>query len=75
MFDEILKRLPQEPVDGKKFWANDDEILSKDEVAINYVADLLDTIGYDAVTGYYDPEEDERNGEVDEYTGYYYVSI
>lgn len=75
MFDEILKRLPREPVDGKKFWANDEEILSKNECAINHVADLLDTIGYDAVTGYYDPEEDERNGEVDEYTGYYYVSI
>jgi hypothetical protein len=75
MFDEILKRLPRELVEGKKFWSNDEEILSKDEVAINYVADLLDTIGYDAVTGYYDPEEDERNGEVDEYTGYYYVSI
>jgi hypothetical protein len=75
MFDEILKRLPRELVEGKKFWSNDEEILSKDEVAINYVADLMDTIGYDAVTGYYDPEEDERNGEVDEYTGYYYVSI
>ena len=26
-------------------------------------------------TGYYDPEEDKRNGEEDEYTGYWYVDI
>ena len=26
-------------------------------------------------TGYYDPEEDERNNEVDRYTGWWYVNI
>lgn len=26
-------------------------------------------------TGYYDPEEDKRNGEEDRYTGWYYVNI
>lgn len=75
MFDEILKRLPTQPEDGKAFWANSEEILCKNEVAINHIADLLDAMGYDAVTGYYDPAEDERDGEVDEYTGYYYVTV
>lgn len=26
-------------------------------------------------TGYFDPEEDKRSGEVDSLTGYYYVDI
>ena len=26
-------------------------------------------------TGYYDPEEDKRNGEEDRYTGWYYVNV
>lgn len=26
-------------------------------------------------TGYYDPIEDERSGEVDRYTGWWYVNI
>ena len=25
-------------------------------------------------TGYYDPEEDKRNNEVDKFTGWYYVT-
>lgn len=29
----------------------------------------------DVVTGYYDPEEDERNNEKDECTGWWYVDI
>jgi hypothetical protein len=51
------------------------EILSHDENAIEHIADLLQEVGYDEVsTGYYDLAEDERSGEVDKYTGYYYVS-
>lgn len=39
------------------------------------IADLLETMGFDVNTGYYDPVEDERNHEVDRNTGYYYVTI
>lgn len=50
-------------------------IVSKDEATVNRVADMLDSMGFDAVTGYFDPKEDERSGEVDSLTGYYYVDI
>ena len=53
------------------------EILSRDESKINLLANLFDFMyGEGTVkTGYYNPEEDERNGEVDEFTGLYYLSI
>lgn len=50
-------------------------IVSKDEATVNRIADMLDSMGFDAVTGYFDPKEDERSGEVDSLTGYYYVCI
>lgn len=51
------------------------QIVSKEETAVNRVADMLDSMGFDAVTGYFDPKEDKRSGEVDSLTGYYYVDI
>ena len=50
-------------------------IVSKDKTTVNRIADMLDSMGFDAVTGYFDTEEDKRSGEVDSLTGYYYVDI
>lgn len=46
-----------------------------DSVA-NSIAELLESMGVTdvAITGYFDPIEDERNGEVNECTGFYYVT-
>lgn len=58
-----------------------DEILCKTESAANALADMFECLykaqGEEILvnTGYYDPEEDERNGEVDRYTGWWYVNI
>ena len=52
-----------------------DIIVSKSEVTINRVADVFDAFGYTAVTGYFDPSEDEKAGIKDKLTGYYYVDI
>lgn len=30
---------------------------------------------FDLVSGYYDPEEDARNGETNEYTGLWYIDL
>lgn len=50
------------------------EIQSRDKAVVESIADLFLALGYDDVnTGYYDPEEDKRNGEVDGCTGWYYV--
>lgn len=45
------------------------------QMCSNYPTSMLDSMGFDAVTGYFDPKEDERSGEVDSLTGYYYVDI
>lgn len=57
------------------------EILCKTESVAQAVADLLELLyrkdGEEILinTGYYDPEEDKRNGEEDRYTGWYYVNV
>lgn len=53
------------------------EILSANESEVEAIANLFDQLYGEGTcnTGYYDPTEDERNGEIDAYTGLYYVSI
>ena len=81
LFREIIAKLPTEPEDVLdtrqivRLWTNGDEILGKNEDRIEGIANLLEAIGFDVNTGYYDPLEDERNHEVDRNTGYYYVTI
>ena len=62
-------------------WSDGIEILCQTEELAEIIADLLellyrkDEIDCKVNTGYYDPEEDKRNGEEDRYTGWYYVNI
>lgn len=53
------------------------EILSANESEVEALANLFDQLYGEGTcnTGYYDPEEDKRNNEVDAYTGLYYVTI
>lgn len=59
----------------------DDEILCRTESAADALSDMLFQLyksqDEDVLinTGYYDPEEDKRNGEEDRYTGWWYVNI
>ena len=73
--DAIMEILPREP--GHRFWCNGEEILVYTEDGAEDLADFFDQLyGERTVnTGYYDPEEDKRNNEVDKYTGYYYVNF
>lgn len=54
-----------------------DEILSTEESEVEAIANLFDQLYGEGTcnTGYYNPEEDKRNNEVDAYTGLYYVTI
>lgn len=74
---DLVCLLPNEP--GSKVWYPQDgeEILCKTEQIAEGIADLFDTLyGEPTVnTGFYDPEEDKRNGEVNDRTGYYYVTL
>lgn len=76
---EISNRL-RDYSDGE-VWSAGDEILCKTESAADALADLLWQLyrsqDEDVVitTGFYDPEEDKRNGEQDRFTGWWYVYI
>ena len=64
-----------------EIWSVGDELLCRTESAANALADLLEqlyrTDGKEVIicTGYYDPKEDERNGEEDRFTGWWYVNM
>lgn len=78
--DEIFKRLKNTP-EGEIWCDNETEILCKTESAANAIADLLEQLyesqGEEILvnTGYYDSKEDQRNGEEDKYSGYWYVTV
>lgn len=62
-------------------WGTADELLCKTEAAANTLAELIEQLylsqGEEVIvnTGYYDPEEDKRNGEEDRLSGWWYVNI
>lgn len=57
-------------------WTDGSEILCNTENRAEVVADFLEALGFEEVrTGYYDPEEDKRNHEVDHHTGWWYVDF
>lgn len=76
LIQQIALYLPHTP--DYQIWSPDgDEILCETEQLAEHIADLFDAIyGEQTVnTGYYDPVEDKSSGEVDERTGWYYVTI
>ncbi len=78
-FKEIANRL-RDYSEGS-VWSSGYEILCKTEDAADALADMFETLyaaqGEEILinTGYYDPAEDERNNEVDSFTGWWYVNI
>lgn len=84
LIQEICKLLPlasevSEAERRKYFMTDPDrtEILAATEVEVECLANLFDQLYEDPciTTGYYDPDEDAHNNEIDEYTGLYYMSI
>ena len=83
-FEDIISRLPGEDVDLDDnlmgIWAEADgtifclDIDTAEEVA-DWLQDQDFMEGYVIQTGYYDRLEDERNDEVDEYTGLAYITV
>lgn len=70
------KYTPSGHLEKPAIWHSGNEILCETEEQSNSIADLLEACGYEHVnTGYYDPKEDRRNGQEDELTGWYYVTI
>lgn len=86
LIETILKMLPREPrsydtADDPGFWTDGNMILcpseSECEIVVEFLKDVLS--GWEGtveiVTGYFDPYEDVRNGETDNYTGFYYIDF
>ena len=59
------------------YYADADEILCRSEEQAERIADILDDISGEhmAHTGYYDPEQDEKDDCVDGRTGWYVVDF
>ena len=81
-FCEYAEHLPTDPVNqyGKKnpVWTDGTEILCETEDMAKIIADMFEYITGETHTtryGYYDPEEDRRDGCVDNHTGWYYVDF
>lgn len=70
----LLPNRPNEHNDAK-IWTNSESIMCRSEDVAYAIADIFDAIGGKCDVDYYDPEEDERNGEIDECTGYWYVCV
>jgi len=78
-YEEIAKRL----CEGRMLDVYSDGyvILCRNEYASNLMADLIESFylsdGEEVIvnTGYFDPDEDERNGETDRFTGWWYVDL
>ena len=75
---EIIKFIEALPNKESPIWSLFyGEVLCESEELADAIADLFDAVGgeYTANTGYYDPEEDERNGETNSETGWWYVNV
>lgn len=78
VWDFITSRLPTSPEDAANgIWYEGDDIMCKTEAQADTVADLLEALDDEVLvtTGFFDPEEDARNGETDRLTGWHYVTI
>ena len=79
VFNCFLSSLPTKPSPEvwADVWTDGTEILCRTEAIAKRIADGLDAIVGDKFTHYhyYDPEEDERSGEVDDHTGWWYVDF
>ncbi len=71
MYEKLMNLFPDMPIRGFAIWQNGEEILCKNEKIVNDIADILDGMGYTAVTGQYEPNTGVNDG----LDGYYYVSV
>ncbi len=77
LWHDLCALLPDEPTDKLIYWSDGSEILASSQYAADRLADVFDDLYgcHNVMTGGYDAEQDERDGCVDKYTGWYYCSI
>ena len=76
-WNQVINAFPRSPkplpFSYDKAWTDGSEILASSLAAAEHIADVLCLLGLEPHTGWYDPEEDERGGEVDDHTGWHYI--
>lgn len=82
LIEEFMAELPDSPPakgleDECPIWVAGDTIMCRTEWLAWTVCKIIERMcgGQVGHTGYYDPEEDERGGEVDRLTGWHYVDF
>lgn len=86
LIEMILKMLPDQPrsydtADDPGFWTDGDMILCPSETECEIVASFLEDVlrewegSTQVITGWFDPFEDARNGEEDDYSGFNYIEF
>lgn len=81
LFSVLIRSLQRFPTPDVSVWSDGSEILCRTEEVADAIADAIDDMdraqGLDAIahTGYYDPDEDELEGCVDDHTGWWYVDL
>ena len=77
IWDWIADRFPRSPEEAAEgIWYDGGNFLCKTEAQAEGLADWMANLtGIEINTSYYDPEEDERHGETDRYTGWYSVYV
>lgn len=81
----IMDCLPKQPrsfdtSDDPGFWSDGSMILCPSEMECEVVANFLEDVTSEistatVTTGYFDPDEDARSGEQDDFTGFYFIEI
>lgn len=83
LWNHIMNMLPKSPDEidmflnpfGVMVWTDGSEILVNTEDRADAIAGFLDALGFDSHTGYYDPEQDERDHATDDHTGWWYIDL
>ena len=82
LIDEFMAELPGSPPakhleDDCPLWVAGDTIMCRTEWLAWTISKIIDRMcgGQVSHIGYYDPEEDERSGEMDQMTGWWYVDF
>ncbi len=82
LFDVFLEKLPKSPEELERrnvieqVWTDGEQILCGTGDRAEFLADLLKSAdGEEYAIHWYDPEVDEKTGDTDEYTGWWYVYL
>lgn len=75
-FRDLVQALPiNERLRRRSLTTDETMFFAPTEELTNALADMLEALGHDIVTGYYDPKADAESGETNAYTGLWYIDI